>query len=49
MSETYVSKTVSMTLEQVQWLAEKYGNVTKGIQAIINEKMEDERNGNEAN
>ena len=46
MNETFVSKTVSLRLEQIQWLAEKYGNVTKGIQTIINEKMEDERNGN---
>ena len=46
MNETYVSKTVSMKLEQVQWLNKNYGNVTKGIQKIVNEKMENKKNEN---
>lgn len=46
MKEVFVGKTVSMPVEQIQWLTEKYGNVTKGIQAIIKQKMEDDENGN---
>ena len=39
MNETFVSKTVSLSLTQVQWLSEKYGNVTKGIQQVIQERL----------
>lgn len=46
MSETFVSKTVSLKLNQVQWLIDRYGNVTTGIQAIINNEMENEHNEN---
>ena len=44
MKETCVSKTVSLKLGQVQWLTEQYGNVTRGMQSIIEDKMDAETN-----
>ncbi len=56
MSASFVSKTVSLPLTQMQWLTEKFGNVTKGLQHIVYDKMETEimdtltaKNGSEVN
>lgn len=56
MSASFVSKTVSLPLTQMQWLTEKFGNVTKGLQQIVDDKMETEKmdtltakNGSEVN
>ena len=47
MNETFVSKTVSLSLAQVQWLQHTFGNVSKGIQTIVEQHIQSEETSNE--